>query len=251
MDVDTHPHGSFCFAELNTADMERDKRFYRGLLGWDVFDVPTAGGGYSLFRLRGRDVAGLHLSAKGPHGWLLYAAADDADAVVARARELGASIEAAPFDVPGIGRMAMVRDPAAAAVALWQAAGHPGARVIDEPGAMHFAELVVHDVASARHFYTGLFGWATAETEVPTGHYTLFTRGDQIVGGTMAIGADWGPVQPHWQVYFQVADCDAAMRRADELGGSVSFGPLDVPNAGRLAVLTDAGGAVFVVMQRS
>ena len=249
MDIDAHPHGTFCFAELDTGDMERDKRFYSGLLGWDVFDVPSAAGGYSLFRLRGRDVAGLHLSAKGPCGWLLYLSVDSTDTVAGRARDLGATIQAAPFDVPGIGRMAMLQDPAGGAVALWQAAGHPGARIVDEPGAMYFGELVVHDVASARRFYSGLFGWATSETDVPTGHYTLFKRGDQVVAGTMAIGPDWGPVQPHWQVYFAVEDCDAAMRRAESLGGCLYFGPLDVPKAGRLAVLSDAGGAVFVVMQ--
>ena len=251
MDVDAHPHGSFCFAELNTADMERDKRFYRGLLGWDVFDVPSAGGSYSLFRLRGRDAAGLHLSAKGPHGWLLYAAVDDADASVARGRQLGASIEADPFDVPGVGRMAMLRDPADARVALWQAAGHPGARVVDEPNALYFAELLVHEVESARRFYARLFGWTTTETKVPAGPYTLFKRGDQVVAGAIAIGADWGPIEPHWQVYFQVTDCDAATRRARDLGGSLYFGPFDVPNAGRLAGLTDEGGTVFVVMQPS
>lgn len=250
MDIDRHAHGSFCFAELNTADMERDKRFYGKLLGWDVFDVPSAGGGYSLFRLRGRDVAGLHLSAAGPHGWLLYAAVDDADAAVGRARELGAAVEAAPFDVPGIGRMAMLRDPAGAAVALWQAAGHPGARIVDEPGAMHFSELLARDAPAARGFYSSLFGWRIAEVEAPTGRYTLFLgEGDRAVAGMAAIAPDWGRVEPRWQPYFQVADCDAAMTRARQLGGGVHVGPLDIPDAGRLSVLTDAGGAAFVVVQ--
>jgi predicted enzyme related to lactoylglutathione lyase len=249
MEIDRHPHGTFCFAELNTSDMERDKRFYAGLLAWSVFDVPSAEGGYSLFRLRDRDVAGLHLSSKGPHGWLLYLSVDDADAVVTRARELGAAIEASPFDVPGIGRMAMLKDPADSRVALWQPAGHPGARLADEPGAMCFGELVVHDVPAATRFYTGLFGWETVERDMPSGRYTFFTRGKDVVAGTMAIGHDWGPVSPHWQVYFGVESCDTAIGRAKQLGGSVFFGPLDVPGAGRLAVLQDSGGAVFVAWQ--
>ncbi|MBP1634585.1 MAG: Glyoxalase/bleomycin resistance protein/dioxygenase [Acidobacteria bacterium] len=249
MEITSHPHGSFCFAELSTTDMERDKRFYAGLLGWDTFDVPSAAGGYSLFRLRGLDVAGLHLSRQGPCGWLTYVSVGDADQASARARELGAEVEAPPFDVPGIGRMSMFRDPAGGRVALWQEAGHPGARLVGEPGAMCFNELLVLDVAAAKRFYSGLFGWDTVEAEAPARHDTLFRLGEQVVAGAMAIGPDWGPVKPRWQVYFAVEDCGAAMDRARNLGGSVSFGPLDVPKAGRLALLTDAGGAAFLVIQ--
>ena len=249
MEVSSHPNGTFCFAELNTQDMARDKRFYEALLGWSAFDVPSAAGGYSLMRLRGMDVAGLHLGQRGPFGWLTYVSVDSADRTAARARELGARIEAEPFDVQGIGRMSMLVDPAASRVALWQAAGHPGARLVEEPGAMYWNELVVHDVAAARTFYSDLFGWTAAETDVPTGRYTVFSSGGHPVSGLMQIGKDWGPVEPHWQVYFAVQDCDAAMRRAAELGGSVFFGPLEVPKAGRLAVLHDVGKAVFVVMQ--
>ena len=249
MEVQVHAHGSFRFAELSTSDMVRDKRFYRGLLGWDVYDVPSAAGGYSLLRLRGQDVAGLHLSEKGPHGWLSYVSVDSADRTAARARQLGAVIKADPFDVPGIGRMAMLQDPAGGTLALWQATGHAGARIVDEPGTMYWNELVVRDVPAARAFYSDLFAWSTVETEVPTGHYTIFNCGQQPVAGLMAIGQDWGPVEPHWQVYFAVKDCDAGMARTTELGGKVVFGPLDVPKAGRLAVLTDAGHAVFVIMQ--
>jgi predicted enzyme related to lactoylglutathione lyase len=248
MEVVVHPHGAFCFPELNTADMEGAKKFYGGLLGWTAFDVPSAAGTYSLLQVDGKDVAGLHRTAQGPPHWLSYVSVTSADQTAARAQELGGTIRAAPFDVPGVGRMSMLADPAGGVVALWEAKGHPGARLVDQPGAMLWNELVVHDIAVAREFYTRLFGWSAVDTHVPNGPYTIFKLGERSVAGVMVIGADWGPVAPHWQVYFGVADCDASIAKAKTLGASVVFGPQDVPNVGRFVILMDAARAVFAVM---
>ena len=49
-------------------------------------------------------------------------------------------------------------------------------------------------------------------------------------------------VPNHWQVYFQVADPDAAVAKAAQLGGAVVVQPFDLP-VGRLAVISDPQGA--------
>ena len=248
MEVVAHPAGTFCFAELNTPDLERAKRFYGELLGWTAFDVPSAAGGYSLMRLGAQDVAGLHRTAQGPQSWLQYISVESADRTGARAEELGARVRTAPFDVPGVGRVAVLEDPAGGTVALWEAKGHTGARLIEEPGTMWWNKLLVHDAAAARHFYCDLFGWTTTETRVPNGPYTIFKVGEQSVAGLMTIGRDWGAVTPHWQVFFAVRDCDASIAQARALGGSLVFGPQEVPKAGRFAVLADSGSAPFAIM---
>lgn len=249
MEVSAHHHGSFCFPELSTPDMDAAKRFYAEVLGWRAFDVPSAGGTYALMQIDGKDVAGLHRSAQGTSAWLCYLAVESADRTADRARELGATVRAAPFDVPGIGRMALLQDPAGATVALWEARGHPGARLIDEPGAMCWYELVAHDVPAARAFYSALLGWTSVETRVPNGPYTTLRLGHRSVAGLMAIGPDWGPVTPRWQVYFVTEDCDSGIARTRAFGGSVVFGPQDVPGAGRFAILADPAGAVFAIIR--
>lgn len=45
-------------------------------------------------------------------------------------------------------------------------------------------------------------------------------------------------------VYFTVADCDAAVEKAKSLGAELRFGPMTIP-FGRFATLTDPQGAVF------
>ena len=49
-------------------------------------------------------------------------------------------------------------------------------------------------------------------------------------------------------VYFRVADCDAAVAKAETLGASVLRQPNDIAKVGRYAFLTDREGASFAVM---
>jgi predicted enzyme related to lactoylglutathione lyase len=55
-------------------------------------------------------------------------------------------------------------------------------------------------------------------------------------------------VPPHWSVCFAVADCDATLARARELGAQVVAEPVDMP-IGRFAALIDPQGAWFTLMQ--
>jgi predicted enzyme related to lactoylglutathione lyase len=54
-----------------------------------------------------------------------------------------------------------------------------------------------------------------------------------------------------WGVYFAVADCDATVTKAQELGAQVLNGPMDVPEVGRMAALIDPQGAAFSVIKNA
>jgi predicted enzyme related to lactoylglutathione lyase len=250
MELTSHAAGTFCFPELNTRDMEGSKRFYGPLLGWTCFDVPSAAGTYSLLRVDGKDVAGLHLSERGPASWVCYVAVDSADRVAGRAAELGGKVLAPPFDVPGIGRMAFLEDPAQARFALWEARGMIGSSLEDQPGAPCWYELITHDLPRAARFYAELFGWSPVDRAVEGfGPYTVARLGQQSVAGLMSIPTEWGAVSPRWQVYFSVADCDRATREAAGLKGRVVTGPTELPEIGRFAILADTSDAPFGVFQ--
>lgn len=252
MEIAAHPPGTFCFPELNTRDVAKAKLFYTAVLGWTTFDVPSAAGSYALARAEGKDVAGIHLSSLAGPRWLHYVSVESADRTAARAAELGGTVEVPAFDVQGVGRMAMLRDPADALFALWQAAGMIGARLADEPGAPAWYELVTHDLARATRFYEALFGWSAPEKTIPeVGPYSVATLGDFQVAGLMRIREEWGDVDAHWQVYFAVADCARAVGRARDLGGCIYTGPSEVKGFGRFAVLADPDGAVFCMVQPS
>jgi len=110
-------------------------------------------------------------------------------------------------------------------------------------------ELLASDLGAARSFYGALFGW-TAEESTATGNpYTVFSAGDCMVAGLMAIPQVEGkPVcPPHWLAYLRVEDVDATVAKAAALGATVDAPPMDVPTVGRIAVLRDPTGAGFAV----
>ena len=244
----THPHSTFCFAELNTHDVARAQQFYADVFGWKAVAAPASGGEYLLLQLDGQDVAGLR-HAKGATRWVPYISVESVDDTAMRARDLRASVLAAPFDMEGVARKAVLQDPAGGVVGLWEPRGHTGAAVLDRSGAMWWAELVTRDVQGAKHFYSRLLSWKPVDTLKYGIRYSVFKMGDQSLAGLLPIGADWGPVNPYWQVLFAVDGCDATVDRAKAAGGSLVFGPNDIPNAGRAAIISDPGGAIFVVMQ--
>ena len=107
-------HGSFVWNELVTNDVERAKAFYEKTLGWKVERMDGEYGTYWMAKAGDTPVAGI-MDAKmspvkdSPH-WLAYLEVDDIDRRVREVAANGGKILREPFDVPGIGRIAMVAD---------------------------------------------------------------------------------------------------------------------------------------------
>jgi predicted enzyme related to lactoylglutathione lyase len=254
-DFDSLPPGTFCWPELSTTDQKGAVGFYRALFGWEVNEQPIGPTEtYSIFRLRGRDVAAAYttrVEEKGvPPHWGSYVSVTSADDAAKRAVELGATVFAPPFDVMDAGRMAVLQDPTGAVFHVWQPNRHVGTRVQREPGALCWTELATRDTKAAEKFYTQLFGW-NAKTGTDGGmEYTEFSVPGAAAGaGMLAMQPEWGNVPPHWTPYFQVADCDATVAKATSLGGTALVPATDIPNVGRFAMLQDPQGAVFAIIK--
>jgi uncharacterized protein len=246
--------GCFCWPELATPDAAKAKAFFAGLFGWNPVDVPSAGGTYTLLQLRGLDVAALRtLSDREkeqsvPSHFLTYISTASADASAAKATELGGKLLFGPFDVEGIGRMAVVMDPGGAVFALWEARGHIGARIVGEANALCWTELATRDPEKAKAFYGGLFGWSWKPSGSAAAEYFEILRENEPIGGLLPMGGKgWDNVPAHWMPYFMVPDCDAAVSKAGALGGGATVPAADIPNVGRFAVLRDDQGAHFSV----
>lgn len=243
----SYGQGEFCWIELTTSDGEAAKRFYTQLLGIAAEDMPMGPDQppYVMLRKDGKDAAALFENKQSPVHWTSYVAVKSADDAVKKAKALGATVIAPPFDVMDVGRMAVLQDPQGAAFCVWQAGRHIGARVINDPGTMSWNELMTTDVEGARKFYSALFDW---KMKVSPG-YTEAHLGDTAVGGMMQIDETMKGMPSHWWPYFATADCDATASKAKSLGGQVHMGPQDIPEVGRFAVLQDPQGAWFNVIQ--
>jgi predicted enzyme related to lactoylglutathione lyase len=254
VEVTKYEAGMFCWVELATSDGPAAKKFYTSLFGWSFVDnAMDVGGVYTMLQKNGRDVGALYEMGppqKGmPPNWGSYVAVENADDAAAHAKDLGATVMMGPFDVMEHGRMAVLQDPTGAVFSLWQPKSHVGARVINEPGSPCWNELYTTDPARAADFYTGLFGWTRDSRHMDFGEYVIFNHAGGMAGGMMKLPKEWGPVPPHWLVYFAVDDCDKSVEKAKGLGARVTVPPLDVPEVGRFAMLMDPQGAGFAVIK--
>ncbi len=257
MDVKSHEHGEFSWAELATTDTAAAKKFYGVLFDWSIVDSPMGPGPgdvYTLLKLGGRDVGALYpmrpeQRQQGiPPNWLPYVTVTSADEAAKEAKELGGTVLAEPFDVMTFGRMSVIQDPGGATFAVWQAKDNIGSQVTGEPGAFCWMELLTRDTAKAGKFYAGLLGWKPKASQADPS-YTELYRGDKPAGGMMAIRPEMGDVPPHWGVYWLVTDVDASAARAKSLGATLCVGPQDIPKVGRFALLTDPQGAAFSIFK--
>jgi predicted enzyme related to lactoylglutathione lyase len=115
-------HGTFHWNELLARDVERAKRFYRSTIGWSFQSMQMPDGGtYWLAMLGERPVAGIYSIGSPefdgmPECWMSYLAVDDVDKRVAKAIKAGAKLMKPLFDVPDVGRIAILTEPGGAGV---------------------------------------------------------------------------------------------------------------------------------------
>jgi uncharacterized protein len=130
-DVDADDEvGSSTTFQLACRDVDGATRFYGSVFGWDARTTPLAGGSsYTEFLHPGteRRVAGMVKMDERWHGdvparWMLHLEVGDTDRTAARAAELGGRVSVAPFDLPNVGRLAVLNDPERAVFSVLQAA---------------------------------------------------------------------------------------------------------------------------------
>jgi predicted enzyme related to lactoylglutathione lyase len=115
-------HAQFHWNELMTRNVEKAKKFYADTIGWTYDAMPMPEGGvYTLAMSGGMPVAGI-FDISGPdytgvpESWMPYIAVDNVDERVKKATKAGAKVMKQPFDVPGVGRIAVLLEPGGAGV---------------------------------------------------------------------------------------------------------------------------------------
>ena len=116
-------------------------------------------------------------------------------------------------------------------------------------GKVIFVELVTPDLAAAKQFYAGLFGWTFRDIQAGKSEYAEASLDGRPVGGLIHRDVPAGEHrQPAWLSFIAVRDVDAAKMIALQGGATVLFEPHSIPDRGREAVLADPQGAIFAVL---
>ncbi|MEM9330083.1 MAG: VOC family protein [Pseudomonadota bacterium] len=113
----TTPHGYFHWNELGTTDVETAKKIYAEAAGWTFNSMDMDDGTTYWVAMDGETpICGLftmppEMAADVPEHWIAYISIDDVDAAVDKAKAHGMTLMRDIFDVDGVGRIAMLKQP--------------------------------------------------------------------------------------------------------------------------------------------
>lgn len=234
------PAGTPCWLDISVPDQSAAQDFYGAVLGWEFEDKGEEYGNYVIASRNGADAAGMgpQQSPDQPVAWMLYLASDDARATAQAVSANGGQVVMEPMEMPGLGQMFIAMDPQGALFGVWQAQGHIGAGLYNEPGGLVWEQLMVPDAEAAQQFYGAIFPLEFASQE---GSVMLRRPGDEEnIGG---ISSD-ASKPPHWLCYFSVDDPVKAEATVLERGGRVVT-KVEPTEWGSLGVVADPWGAVF------
>ena len=121
----------------------------------------------------------------------------------------------------------------------------------NETGRFCWYELFTTNPDAAEDFYTTVAGWTTESWEGGESPYSMWITDQGPVGGVLELPPDAvdAGAPPHWIAYLATPDAAATISRTKERGGSVVWGPMDIPSVGRVAGLADPQGAHFAILQ--
>jgi predicted enzyme related to lactoylglutathione lyase len=248
----TYTLGRFVWRELLTSDVEGAKGFYGELLGWSFKGVDIGEGGtYWLANVGETQVCGLMKKPDEvpmPSHWAGYVSVDDVDAAIARAIAEGGMSPMPAMDMPGVGRMGVILDPAGAV--SWAFRSEKGDMPVKQPGLSEFCweSLAAADVEKSKAFYGKVYGWK-ASAFGP--NMTTFGTGEGMENQVADVMAAPPGVPSHWVSNVVVAKLADSRARVEKLGGKVLMGEIAVPGIGLIAIVQDPQGATIALFEPS
>ena len=253
-------NGGFIWYELMTTDAAAAKKFYDPVVGWSIGSEQVAPGvDYRMINRSDGGMGGgvLQLTKENLDGgarplWIAYLHTSDVDAAVEAITTDGGDVMMAPWDQPGVGRLAMVTGPEGAPFYLMDPIppeGQPDAVSdvfsVDQPQHVRWNELWSSDPAKSIDFYKRHFGWSQ-EGSMPMGEmgdYQFVQHNGVMIGAVMPRMPDVPASM--WNFYIGVDDIDRAADAVKAGRGQVVNGPMEIPGGEYALNGVDPQGAMF------
>ena len=251
--------GSFIWYELITGDVDGAKLFYDAVVGWSVESQSAFPNGYRMIgRSDGKFAGGVmplsdEMRAHGARPvWLGYVSVDDVDAALSAMEADGAKAMMPAFDIPGVGRVALIADPQGAPFYIMRPTPPPGQAdaesdvfSMDRPQHVRWNELSTDDPEAAIAFYGKHFGWSQ-EGEMDMGELGKyrFIQHDGVGIGAIMPRMPQMPVSL-WSYYIGVDDIERATAAVRDGGGQILNGPMEIPGGEYALNGMDPHGAAF------
>ena len=116
-------------------------------------------------------------------------------------------------------------------------------------GSPCWVDLMTSDVDSAKTYYGAVFGWTAEDQHDDDGNYTytIFHRDGKIVAGMGGQPPEMAGMPPVWNSYIATDDPAATVAEVTAAGGQVMMPPMQVMDAGEMAIIADPTGAVISI----
>lgn len=242
--------GSFCWWSLMTKDVDKANAFYQQLFDWTLDEMEIPGQGKATIYNAGKGGFGnpvpLEPDFPGPSHWMAYITVENVDEACQRMESIGGKVCVPAFDIPTIGRTAIINDPIGTAFHIFTPAQDEGDlnMIGNGLGEICWMELMVDEPTPLLAFYGELFGWKFSEPMAVNGgeYISLEINGDKV-GGIMKRPPDVPQMPPVWMNYFRVTSVDEWSAKVQALGGKVVMPKMEIPETGFFACIEDPTGA--------
>jgi predicted enzyme related to lactoylglutathione lyase len=253
--------------EVMAQDRKKTQQFFSELFGWTIdADNPMGYGVIAHSDNYGKGGIGIGGGIfgdmpAGQDGVTFYVEVDDVESTLAQVEKLGGQRLMGPQSAEGGPTFGHLLDPEGHWIGLFQkGSGGAAAQIAAdaEPKGspvVHF-EVIGKSLATLEAFYSTLFGWKI-DSNNPIG-YGMVARDDNLTADGIGIGGGMMALPPemtsgsngHVTWYVEVPDVEAALVKADKLGGQRLNGPDTVPGGGpTLGQLADPEGHLIGVVQ--
>ncbi len=113
-----------------------------------------------------------------------------------------------------------------------------------EDGSPSWCDLATTDPDAAKAFYSTLFGWEFQDDSAGESVYTMCKLKGLNAAGIFDQPEEMKGMPSSWNHYITALDLDGTIAKVGPAGGTLMTEPFDVMDAGRMAMITDATGAV-------
>ncbi|WP_419909944.1 VOC family protein [Hoeflea sp.] len=243
--MDTDKTGRIVWHDLFTPDTATAMSFYARVAGWryvteHATEFAWGGGERDFILALLEDEAGAGITDTPPgltDGWIAYIEVDDVDLAITRAEALGGAIVRLPFDVAGVGRNGLLRDPLGALVGISMSR-----HTFPAPKRQFGCEIYWSANATfPGAFYSELFGWEVSPHD-ESSHSVLVRgpSGDPVAHVLNDVAAEPGCA---WLPRIRTTALESSVKAALAGGGSVAGAAGDQA----FALLRDPNGVGFAL----
>lgn len=245
--------GRIIWHDLLTSDRQRSMSFYQHVAGWaykteHATDFAWGGGEKDFVLALAGDEAGAGFTETPPgmtNGWIAYVEVQDVDATVAIAERLGGAIVRRPFEVPGVGRNALLRDPLGALIGV-----SLSRHIYPVPQRQFGVEIYLSDTQQFPDaFYSELFNWriSSPPVEKQDGEMIAGPSGEDVA--VFVLGKPPTDARAVWMPAIKVPHPATSLCTAEALGAVPFNQLLSNPAQQRRSFLRDPNDALSCLLQ--